>query len=116
VLTISPDKLTVGASGAVFGLMGAAFVGLRSRGIDPFSTGIGGLIVMNLILTFALSRYISVGGHVGGLLAGALGGFLLLDVAPRIRENGLPLMIAACVALSGVLFAGSIWIAYNPVF
>ncbi len=116
VLAVSPDKLTVGASGAVFGLMGAAFVGLRSRGIDPFSTGIGGLIVINLVLTFALSRYISVGGHIGGLLTGALGGYLLLDVAPRIRDNGMPLMIAACAAIAGLLFAGSIWIAYNPVF
>ena len=39
---------------AVFGLMGATFIALRSRGVDPFSTGIGPLLVINLILTFAI--------------------------------------------------------------
>ena len=61
VLVLSPDSVTVGAWGAVFGLMGAAFVALRSPGIDPFSTGIRPLIVINLLFTFALPG-ISIGG------------------------------------------------------
>ena len=83
VLVLSPDSVTVGASGAVFGLMGAAFVALRSRGIDPFSTGIGPLIVINLLFTFALPG-ISIGGHIGGLVAGAVGGAILWLWAPRL--------------------------------
>ena len=39
-LLLSPNALTGGASGAVFGLMAAASVGLRQRGINPFQTGI----------------------------------------------------------------------------
>ena len=76
VLVYAPDQPTVGASGAVFGLMAATFIALRSRGIDPFSTGIGGLIVINLLFTFLVPG-ISRAGHIGGLLAGALGGAIL---------------------------------------
>lgn len=115
VLTISPDTPTVGASGAVFGLLGAAFVGLRARGIDPFSTGIGGLIMINLVITFAFSRYISVGGHVGGLIAGAAAGWVLLDWAPRVK-NGATIATVGCFAACPILYGASIWISYNPVF
>jgi membrane associated rhomboid family serine protease len=94
-LLVSPDAVTVGASGAVFGLMGAAFIELRARGIDPFQAGIGGLIVINLLLSFVLSN-ISVGGHIGGLLGGGLAA-LALQLGDRQRSNLLGL--AACAAL-----------------
>lgn len=110
VVLVSPDSLTVGASGAVFGLMGFAFMAMRARGIDPFSTSLGGTIVINLILTFTLSRYISVGGHVGGLLGGALCGWILTDLGPRyLRDEKLT--IGAVVALGLVLFGASIAVA-----
>ena len=105
VLLVSPNSLTVGASGAVFGLMGAAVATMRSRGVDPFSTGLGGTIVLNLVITFTLSRYISVGGHVGGLIGGFLAGYLLTVVGPRyLKDNALTM--GALVAL-GVVLAGS---------
>jgi len=104
VLLISPNARTVGASGAVFGLMGAAFVALRSRGIDPFSTGIGPLIVINLLFTFAIPG-ISIGGHLGGLVAGAVGGLILWEWAPRLPPRS-PVPLLALIALGGALFAG----------
>lgn len=70
-LFLSWDALTIGASGAVFGLMGAAMVLLRRRGINPWRTGIGTLVIINLVFTFVASG-VSLGGHVGGLLGGAL--------------------------------------------
>jgi membrane associated rhomboid family serine protease len=119
VLVLDPNEATLGASGAVFGLMGAAFVGLRSRGIDPFSTGIGSLIVLNLIFTFAIPN-ISIGGHIGGLVAGAAGGWLLFEGAPQIDRNfrkGAGTMVATgiCAALGLALFAGCLYIAANPL-
>lgn len=72
-----------GASGAVFGLMAAAFVGLRNRGVNPFSTGIGTLLVLNLILTFTIPG-ISIGAHVGGIIGGALAGWMIM--APQFRK------------------------------
>src|SRR3954452_3706803 len=71
LLLADPRTATVGASGAVFGLMGAAFLELRARGIDPMQAGIGGLILINLAISLLVPG-ISIGGHVGGLVAGGL--------------------------------------------
>jgi membrane associated rhomboid family serine protease len=84
VLTIvaAPDSAAAGASGAIFGLFGLAFVVSRRRHLllGPQARGIlsqaGGLLMLNLIITFAVPR-ISWTGHVGGLLVGALIGLLL---------------------------------------
>ena len=109
VLVVSNDAVTVGASGAVFGLMGATFIAMRSRGIDPFQTGIGPLIVINLILTFAIPN-ISIGGHIGGLIAGTAGGWILWGWAPRLAPRS-PLPVLACLAIAGALFAGCLVVA-----
>ncbi len=106
-IAVQPDALTVGASGAIFGLMGAAAVDLRSRGYNPLQTDIGLLIVFNLGLSFVLSN-VSIGGHIGGLVGGALVGVVFL-VADRRR---LPwLSYAGCVALSAVAVAGALSVA-----
>jgi len=72
--------ITAGASGAVFGLMGAAAVGMRQRGISIMQSGIGTTLLLNLLLTFSVSG-ISIGGHLGGLVGGAVCGSVML--APR---------------------------------
>lgn len=77
VLGGNPFQVTIGASGAVFGLMGAAMINLRARGINPWRTSIGTLVLLNLGITFFVPG-ISVGGHVGGLLGGVLAGKLLM--------------------------------------
>lgn len=76
VLGGNPVQATIGASGAVFGLMGAAMINLHARGINPWKTSIGTLVLLNLVITFVFPG-ISVGGHLGGLLGGALAGKLL---------------------------------------
>jgi membrane associated rhomboid family serine protease len=76
VMLLSPNNPTVGASGAVFGLMGALIVlQLRARQ-NPWNSGIGGLVLINVLLTFTIPG-ISIGGHLGGLVAGAAAGFVL---------------------------------------
>ena len=89
-LLLSPNAVTVGASGAVFGLMGAAFVMQRARGIDPMQSGIGPIILLNLALGFVIPN-ISIGGHLGGLVGGAVAAFAmeqLAGAAPRHRAAG----------------------------
>ena len=66
----SPNALTVGASGAIWGIMGAALV-LEARRIYVFGGQAMGLVVLNLAFTFLIPG-ISIGGHVGGLIGGAL--------------------------------------------
>jgi membrane associated rhomboid family serine protease len=69
-------ELHGGASGAVFGLMGAAAVILFQRGINPLTTGLGMTLILNLVITFNIPG-ISIGGHVGGLAAGALAAWFI---------------------------------------
>jgi membrane associated rhomboid family serine protease len=69
-LVLTPDKPTVGASGALFGILGAALVLERQRNYVLGGSALA-LIVINLILSFALAN-ISIGGHIGGLIGGIL--------------------------------------------
>ncbi|MEX2447728.1 MAG: rhomboid family intramembrane serine protease [Solirubrobacterales bacterium] len=68
---LSPDALTIGASGAVFGIFGATFVIARSRRIEGLAGSIGVILLLNLVITFGRPE-ISIGGHLGGLAAGLL--------------------------------------------
>jgi membrane associated rhomboid family serine protease len=77
-LALSPNAFTGGASGAVFGLMAAAAVGLHQRGVNPMRTGIGATLMLNLLITFAIPG-ISVGGHLGGAIMGAAVGYAMLE-------------------------------------
>jgi membrane associated rhomboid family serine protease len=104
-LLLSPNALTVGASGAIFGLMGATFAMQRARGIDPMQSGIGPLILFNLILGFVIPN-VSVAAHVGGLIGGGLVGFLMDHVARYRRDPWLPLAI--CVAVGVAAVVGSV--------
>ena len=83
-LLLSPNAITGGASGAVFGLMAAATVGLSQRGVNPFRTGIGATLLLNLLITFTIPN-ISIGGHLGGAAMGALVGYAMLE--PRWRRG-----------------------------
>src|SRR5687767_2387482 len=62
-LILSPDDLTVGASGAVFGLMAAGFIEARDRGLNDIASQIAFYVVLNLVFTFSVPN-ISVGGHI----------------------------------------------------
>lgn len=96
-ILMSPDALTGGASGAVFGLMGAASVALLHRGVNPFRTGIGSTLILNLVITFALPG-ISVGGHLGGVIAGAGVGWVMFD--PAVNRHARWFTWAAPVAVA----------------
>jgi membrane associated rhomboid family serine protease len=69
-LVVSPEAATVGASGAVFAVLGAGLV-LERRGINVF----GGAALMIVLVNVGISLFvpnISLGGHLGGLAGGAL--------------------------------------------
>jgi membrane associated rhomboid family serine protease len=105
-LLLTPYANTVGASGAIFGLMGAAFVLMRSRGINPMESGLGVLILLNLGITFLIPG-ISIGGHLGGLIAGALAALALFHLGERLR---VPAVVPAIlvVGLGALAVVGSI--------
>ena len=102
-----PHSLTVGASGAVFGLMAAAFIFQRARGIDPWRSGIGPVILLNLALPFVFTNLnISIGGHVGGLIGGAIAAIAIERLGAMRRGDLLPVL--ACTAVGIVSVVGAI--------
>jgi membrane associated rhomboid family serine protease len=106
-LMVNPDALTGGASGAVFGLMGAAFVGMRLRGINPMQTGLGLTLVLNLVLTVSVSG-ISIGGHLGGLAGGALCALFLFSPSHRRMPSWVGYAAPLAVSLAAFLVAYSL--------
>lgn len=104
-------SLTAGASGAVFGLLGAAAVGLHRRGVNIFSTGIGTALMLNLVITFSISG-ISIGGHLGGLFAGGICGFVMLAPqwkrVPRWVGYTVPIAVGAACVVASVLYVRSL--------
>jgi membrane associated rhomboid family serine protease len=105
-IIVSPESLVGGASGAVFGLMAAASVALHQRGTNPFQTGIGALLLLNLLITFTIPG-ISIGGHIGGAIAGGVVGYCMLQ--PRWQKT-MPWMswvspIAAIIAACAVAYS-----------
>lgn len=110
-LLLDPLALTAGASGAAYGLMGAAAIALHQRHVNVLRTPVGTLLILNLVLTFAIPG-ISIGGHIGGLLGGAACGYVLL--LPR-RGPRPAWEYAVPVGLIAVGFAVALWAAGRPV-
>jgi membrane associated rhomboid family serine protease len=88
VVFATPDQVTIGASGAIFGLFGAlvaAGVRLGKRG-RSLITQVLPVIILNLVFTFTFPG-ISWAAHVGGLLTGFVAGLLLFMLPSQQRER-----------------------------
>jgi membrane associated rhomboid family serine protease len=108
-ILVQPTSPTIGASGAVFGLMGAAFLMQRRRGIDPMQSGIGVLIILNLVLQFLIPG-VSWGAHVGGLIGGGIAGWAMDRISVR-RGAALLAPVAVCAAVGAVSVVGAILVS-----
>lgn len=100
VMLFSQDNsFTGGASGAIFGLMGALLVTLKRLKLDMRQAGV--VIAINVFATFAIPG-ISWQAHLGGLLIGAAvgAGLVYAPAANRLRWQ-----LTACVGIGVVLIA-----------
>jgi membrane associated rhomboid family serine protease len=110
-LLFAPTEFTVGASGAVFGILGAGLV-LERRQIWVFGGSAFGVVALNLAFTFLISN-ISIGGHIGGLVGGMLA---VLALSGFGRGHPLYGKLDALTVLSLVgIAAASVGIAYLRV-
>lgn len=75
----------VGASGAVFGILGAMLLRDRFELGNWNASGALPLVAINLVLTFAMPG-ISIGGHLGGLVVGVATGWVLFVVLAHPHE------------------------------
>jgi membrane associated rhomboid family serine protease len=106
-MIVEPGSLSLGASGAIFGLMGGLLVIARARGISLTQSGIGPVILLNLAFTFTIPG-ISKGAHVGGLIGGAALGLLVVELDRRreLARRGMQVLVAVSVAaFLGMLIA-----------
>ncbi|MDX6608751.1 MAG: hypothetical protein QOF85_676 [Solirubrobacterales bacterium] len=110
-LLLSPDALTIGASGAIFGIFGATFVIARGRGFDAVASSIGIVLLINLALSIGAS-HISLGGHLGGLAAGLIcGGAVIAGDRGSLGERHLAAEIAVMVGVALFALLGALAIA-----
>lgn len=113
VYVLAPTSGAVGASGAIFGLVGAYFVFGRKLGI----AGSGQMLVYYIFWLVLASRYTSWQGHLGGLVTGLVVG-ALLAYAPRARREvlqwagmGLVLVVmAVAVVVQTSRYSGTVTI------
>jgi membrane associated rhomboid family serine protease len=87
----------LGASGAIFGLLGAWFVVARKLGLD--SRWLVAVVVLNLVFDLALRSQIAWQAHVGGLLTG---GLLTAAFAYAPRKQRVLVSAAATAVLLGL--------------
>lgn len=107
-LLFQPLTPTVGASGAIFGIFGALIVVAYHRGIPIWQSGLGMVLVINLVLSVTFSG-ISIGGHLGGLVAGLICGEVVVQWRERRRLPALAFSAFALVAVASV--AGALAVA-----
>ncbi|MFN2588900.1 MAG: rhomboid family intramembrane serine protease [Actinomycetota bacterium] len=99
----------LGASGAVFGIVGILIVYLYNRRsttfADPYLRSLGAFVVLNLLLGFMVPRIDNI-AHIGGLVGGlALGaGFDRSRLAKASAPVGLQVVTAAAVLAVGIAF------------
>jgi len=101
VIILESNALTVGASGAIYGLFGAFAVFQHSRGVDILRSQITFIIGINLLLTFGI-RTISIGGHLGGLTFGIIGGLLLFNPKVRAKVPAPNVVLGLLIVVVGV--------------
>lgn len=99
---LAPTTWVVGASGAVWGLLGAMFV--IGRHIGANVTAIAVLLGLNLLITFLPGSGIAWQAHIGGGLVGALVGFIFARTrAIRQQRTQVWLLVAVAVGLVALL-------------
>jgi membrane associated rhomboid family serine protease len=106
VLLLDPTSPTLGASGAVYGLLGAAIVMARNRNIDLIQSGLLPILGLNLAFTFFIPG-ISIGGHLGGLAGGLLATYAVEELARRRRSSMVPAVVV-CSLIGVVAVAGAV--------
>jgi membrane associated rhomboid family serine protease len=113
-LLLDPNALTVGASGGIFGLMSGAFLIARHRGLDQLASQIGFFVILNIVFTLS-NTHISLGAHLGGLIGGAVAGFLLTRLEKRRVPNRGAIEAACFVAICVIAVVGALAVANSNV-
>ena len=83
--------------------MGAAFVVMRNRGMNPLESGLGLWIGLNLLITFTIPA--SRSAATGGLIGGALAALVLVDLRERRAPATVPTLLVVLLGAASVVGA-----------
>jgi membrane associated rhomboid family serine protease len=106
----NPFVQTGGASGAVFGVGAYATVVMLQRGARFWDTQFGPLLLINLVLDKFLISNVSIGAHVGGLIGGAIIGYVMIQT--ERSRYGTAISYAVALVVAAVSFVGAIAVAH----
>ena len=107
-LLFSPRAATVGASGALFGLLGALIVVAHYRRISIWQSGLGPTLLINVVFSLTVAD-ISIGGHLGGLVGGLICGVLYMELVDRRRMQ--PAFLIGCVIVAAASVFAAVAVA-----
>lgn len=93
--------VVVGASGAIFGLVGAFLIIQRKLGGDTTQLFI--LVGINLVIGFLPGLAVSWQAHLGGLIGGVILGLIFVQTRARSQRLVQVMLVAAAIVLSLVL-------------
>ncbi len=110
-MLFTPDLPTLGASTAIFGVFGALIVVAHARHIPIWQSGLAPMLLINLVFTLTVSG-ISVGGHLGGLVAGFITGWLVVEFAERRNQQAVALL--GCLVVAIVSAVAAVAVAGGP--
>ncbi len=113
-LTVNPDNITsVGASGAIMALIAAAMVASLRLPKGParmqILVSLGQILIPGLLPLATHGGNVDYGAHLGGAIAGALGGLLLYVTWPRDAEHPRAGVLAAVIAAAGLAYTAFGW-------
>jgi membrane associated rhomboid family serine protease len=111
VAMTDPAQITVGASGAIFGIFGATFLIAGARGLRDIARQLGFLLLINIAFTLGVPN-ISVGGHLGGLAGGfACGLIIIAGERGYFGPRRVAMEMIGMAAVAVVSVAGAIAVA-----
>lgn len=107
-LLFTPDVPTLGASGAIFGVFGALIMVARARRIPLWQSGLIPILLFNFVYTLSVAG-VSIGGHLGGVLAGFATGWLVTEYGEKRDRPAI--VYAGCLVIAVLAVVGSIVVA-----
>ncbi|HEX3616621.1 MAG TPA: rhomboid family intramembrane serine protease [Solirubrobacteraceae bacterium] len=107
-LAFTPGEPTLGASGAIFGIFGALIMVARARRIPLWQSGLLPILLFNFVYTLTVAG-VSIGGHVGGVLAGFATGWLVTEYGEKRDRRAV--VLAGCLLIAVISVVGGIAVA-----
>jgi membrane associated rhomboid family serine protease len=107
-LVFTPQSQTLGASGAIFGILGALIMVARARRIPGWQSWLLPTLLLNFVFTLTVPN-VSIGGHVGGLLAGLATGWLVAEYGEK--RNKKSYVLIGCLVIASLCVIGSLAVA-----